>query len=340
MILIFLILVEEDIFEPELPIPGIEPNVSWVYSMEKNSLNLALGNNFYHLLNVKTNKLKILSLKGRDFSEHYLLSSSLESISYNLTLEHTFWNDVKMTKVKGWKWLYSNSNLVIGWIEGIRVEDSLLYGGGFRCYHSFPSLSVGFWMSHLDIPDYGVIFALNYFRVELGMKKRCIGYIGDWGDVKIGRFKDRFPTVFFPLKRSYPRYLEYYGTNINLFNLNVKAGRRDYYTQGIDTLKWIEGECYFITLEMEYNLFGFSISYQNNGIVKGYGKAYLKGNVNWLDYELYITGFSDPIEYLTGGLSLKLSNKFSPFVAVRNLSYSSSNDLLSPVYFIGIHYVH
>ena len=339
MILILLILVEEDIFQPELPTIKIEPNVNWVYNIEKNYFDIALGSSFYHLLNSKIGKLELYSLKNRDYSEHYYLQSKLSSISYNLSFEHTIWDNIKMTELEGWKWVYSNSNLIIGLIECIKVEDSLLYGGGIRYYHSFQGLTSGFWINHFNTPDYGLILAYKDYRIEFGKIDKNIGLIEDWGYLKMGKFRDRFPSIFFPLKEPYPRYIPYYGTKINLFNITMTAGKRNYHTYGADTLKWIKGECYFFNLQMEINRFGFSFSYKNNGIVKGYGMVYFKGSVGLLEYEISILGLSGPIDYFTGGFSLNMKNKFSPFITVRNLSYSTTDELLNPVYLIGIHYV-
>ncbi len=340
MILLVLILVEEDIFKPKLPPPIIKPEVSWVYSMDENCINLALGYDFYHLISAKVEDFRISSLKDRDYSEHYSLSSSISSISYKVLLEHTTWDQKKMTKAESWKWLYYKSNLLLTWVEGVNIEDSLFYGGGIRYYHSFPPLWVGCWLNHLNTPDYGVIITHKGYRIEFGMKRRYVGYTGDLGNIKIGRFRDRFPTVFFPIEKAYPKYLEFYGAEINLLNLTMTLGRRDFYTEGSDTLRWKEGECYFIDTRMEWNRFGFLFSYQNEGIVKNYGKAYLRGNVDWLGYELSLTGLSQPKKYLTCGVSLWLDNEFSPLIAVRNISYSSSLELLSPTYYIGIHYAY
>lgn len=340
MIILFLILVEEDIFEPKLPAPIIEPKVSWVYSMDENWINIALAPDRYHLSSAKIGNVRILSIKQKDFSEHYTLSSSIRSISYKLQLEYTNWDGKRITKANGWKWIYYKSNLFLSWMEGVNIEDSLLIGGGVRYYHAFPSFSVGCWINYLNTPDYGITLIHKGYRVEFGIVRRCVGYTGDWGDVKVGRFRDRFPTIFFPLKKAYPRYLEYYGAKINLFNLDIIVGRKNYYTKGIDTLQWEEGECYFTNARMELGHFGFSFSYQKKGLVKSFGNAYFRGRVDWLGYELSLRGFSKPMRYLSGGLSIWIENNLSPFISVRNISYSPSHELLSPVYYIGIHYAH
>ncbi|MCK4226616.1 hypothetical protein KAX29_06975 [candidate division WOR-3 bacterium] len=340
MILFLLILVEEDIFKPELPTLMIKPEESWVYSMEEDWINLALSPEYYHLLNVSIGNLRIQSVGDRDFAEHYSLLSSINSISYGLQVEHTIWDEKKVIQAEGFKWIYYRSNLILGWLEGANIEDSLIYSGGIRYYHSFPSLSLGGWVNYLDTPDYGIILTFKDYRIEVGLVRRCAGYIGNWGDIKVGRFRDRFPTVFFPIENACPKTIEYYGVSIHCFNLEISAGRRNYYTYGEDTLRWGEGECYFANLGMEWERFGLDLAYQDKGMVEKYGRAFLKGKLGFLGYKFSATGFSDPIRYLSGGIELWLDNKFSPFITARNISYNPSGELLNPSYYIGIRYVH
>ncbi|MCK4420483.1 hypothetical protein KAW48_01700 [candidate division WOR-3 bacterium] len=340
MILLALIMVEEDIFEPELPLPEIKPTLAWIYRMDVNRIKVGVNRDRYHLLSAKFGCFRICSIKERDFAEHYSLSSSVQSVSYRIHLDHQNWDRKRVTQVEGWKWIYYDSNLLLGWVDGVHYEDSLLWAWGVRYYSSFPSISVGGWMNYKDTPDFGVILQYSGFRIEYGKERRCAGYIGSLGDIKVGRFRDWFPTTFFPLKDQYPRVLAYYGARIHLSMLEITAGRRDYYISESDTLQWVEGNCYFSTIRMEGRRFGFLVTYQQEGIVKGYGSAYLSGNVGWLGYGFSLTGFSHPKRYTTGSISLWCETEISPFASIRNISYSREEDLLNPVYYIGVHCVY
>ncbi|MEA1913109.1 MAG: hypothetical protein U9N06_04650 [candidate division WOR-3 bacterium] len=341
MILLALILVEEDKFEPKLPTPEIKPNVSWVYSMKKDWFYGAVEPHLdYHLFSLALGDFRILSLHERDFADHYSLEFSLGSLSYNFKADYTNWNDKEIKRLEGWKWFSYGSNLFFTWTEGMNFGDSTLYGGGIRYYHSFPNLFWGGWVNYLDTPDYGSIVQYRGFRVELGVERRCAGYIGDLGNIKVGKFRDRFPSVFFPLRDFYPRILNFYGTKINILDLKITAGRRYYYTKGRETLQWKKGISDFAIFGMEKKHLGFQFVYQTRGAVKEFGKAYHTGSIRFLCYRVSLTGYLTPLKYLSSGLSIWTENKFSPFVSIRNISWSPNKDLMEPLYYIGIHYVH
>jgi hypothetical protein len=339
MLILLLIFVEEDIFKPVLPAPDIEPEIEWFDQIEKNWINAALNVDIdYNFVAFRFKELTLESLNKRDFADHQQIKASLKSLSYNLETDYSEWNSVRFWKTKGWKWGSEDMSYFLGWFETFGNQDSVTYDLGARFYQLFKPVFVGGWVNYKETLDYGAILQISYLRGELGKERRCVGFVNDHGEIKVGRFRERFPLVFYPVQDFFPNVRVFYGTRINFFGFEFIGGRKYSYADGNDILNWKEGITYFGKIQFEKENFGFQYFYQNKGTVEQFGEIHANYVLGIIESEVSLVGYSTPKKYITGGFSLWLRGIFSPFVSVKNLSWASEETFMKPVYYLGIRY--
>jgi hypothetical protein len=154
----------------------------------------------------------------------------------------------------------------------------------------------------------------------------------------LGRFRDRFPTFFYPIENFFPKVIVFYGTRINIFDFNFIGGRKYLYAVGEDTLSWKEGKVYFADIHLEKEKFGFKYFYQNKGALREYGEIHLNCALGFIGSQVCLTGYLTPRKFITGGFSLYLRTKISPFFSIRNLSWAPESNFQKPVYYLGLRY--
>ena len=339
MLIFLLILVEEDIFNPILPPPEVDPEVEWFKKTEKNWINVALNREVdYNFAAFKFRELSLESLKERDFTDHYSLKASLKSVSYNLQTNYTEWDNIRFSKTTGWKWLSEDQSYFLGWFEVFGCQDSVIPDLGVRFYQFFKPFFIGGWTNYKGSMDYGLTIQVYGLRGEFGRERRCVGFVNDYGEIKVGRFRERFPIVFYPIERFIPKVTLFYGTRIDAFNFKIFGGRKYFYSEGEDALSWREGKTYFANIEFEKERFGFRYFYQNRGLVRGFGKIHANGGLGIIGSEVFLSGYLTPRKFITGGFSLWLRTKVSPFFSLRNLSWAPEDNFQKPVYYLGIRY--
>jgi hypothetical protein len=341
MLILFLLFVEEDIFRPVLPTPEIKPELEWFKNMEENWMHMALNRDLdYNFIAFKFRDLEFESLNNRDFAEHYSLRASLKSLSYNLQSSYTKWDDIRFSETKGWKWVAEDGSFLLTWFDAFSSQDSLTVDVGLRFYQLVSPFFFGGWLDYKESLDYGLIVQIVGLRGEIGKQTGCIGWVSECGEIKIGKFRERFPIVFYPLERFSPRVGDFYGARINMFNLKITGGKKYSYTEeNAGMLEWIENEVYFANIEFDKERFGFQYFYQNKGMFTKFGEIHAKSSLGFLDSEVSLTGYLTPRKYLTGGFSLWLKTSFSPFFSLKNLSWApAAENFQDPVYYIGIRY--
>jgi hypothetical protein len=339
MLIFLLILVEEDIFNPILPPPKVEPEVEWFKKLEKNWINVALNREIdYNFVAFKFRELTLESLNKRDFTNHYSLKASLQSLSYNLQTNYVEWDRSRYSNTTGWKWFSEDQSYFLGWFETFSSEDSVTADLGVRLYQFFEPFFIGGWANYKESLDYGLIMQIFYLRGELGKERKCVGFVNDWGEIKLGRFRDRFPTFFFPIENFFPKVIVFYGASINIFDFNFIGGRKYLYAVGEDTLSWEEGKVYFADIHLEKEKFGFKYFYQNKGVLREYGEIHLNSGLGIVGSQLCLTGYLTPRRFIAGGFSLYLRTKISPFFSIKNLSWAPESNFQKPVYYLGIRY--
>ncbi len=339
MLILLLILVEEDVFNPVLPPPEIEPEVKWFKNIEKNWINAALNRDVnYNFVAFKFRELSLESLNNRDFTDHYRIKASLKSLSYNLQSSYVEWDGFRFSKTTGWKWLSEDQSYFLGWFEVFAGEDSVAFDLEGRFYQFFNPFFIGGWANYKESIDYGLILQLYFLRGELGKERKCVGFVNDCGEIKFGRFRERFPVVFYPIEDFFPKVGVFYGTTIALFNFKIIGGRKYSYADGMDILTWREGKVYFANIQFEKENLSFQYFYQNKGMIREFGEIHANGGLGIIGGEVSLTGYLTPKKHITGGFSLWLRTNFSPFFSISNLSWSPEDIFLEPVYYLGIRY--
>lgn len=339
MLIFLLILVEEDLFNPVLPPPEIEPEVEWFRKIEKNWINVALNREIdYNLVAFKFRNLSLESLNERDFTDHYRIKASAKSLSYNLQTNYVEWDGIRFSKTSGWKWLAEEKSYFLGWFEAFSCQDSVAADFGARFYPLVRPFFLGGWINYKESLDYGLILQIRFLRGELGKERQCVGFVNDWGEIKAGKFRERFPIVFYPLESFFPKVGVFYGTRINLFDFKIIGGRKYFYAEGDDILHWVDGEVYFGNIQFEKENFGFQYFYQDKGMVRQFGEIHANGGLGIIGSQVCLTGYLTPRKYITGGFSLWFRSKFSPFFSIRNLSWAPENAFREPVYYLGVRY--
>ena len=339
MLIILLIFVEEDIFKPVLPAPNIEPEVEWFEKIEKNWINAALNKDIdYNFAAFKFKELTLESINNRDFADHRRIKASLKSLSYNLHTDYSEWNGIRFWKTTGWKWGSEDMSYFLGWFETFGSQDSVTFDLGARFYQLFEPLFIGGWVNYKESLDYGLILQIPYLRGEMGKERRCVGFVSDYAEIKVGRFRERFPLIFYPALDFFPKVKVFYGTSINLFGFEFIGGKKYSYADGKDTLTWKEGKVYFGNIQFNKENFGFHYFYQNKGMIRQFGEIKATYGLSIIGSEVSLVGYSTPRKYITGGFSLWLRTNFSPFLSVRNLSWSPEDAFLKPIYYLGIRY--
>jgi hypothetical protein len=339
MLILILLFVEEDVFVPVLPKPEVEPEIEWFRKIEKNWINLASNRKVdYNYAAFKFCDLEFESLRARDFSDNYHLKASIKSLSYSLTTDYIYWDDIDFSKTVGSKWFLEEGGYLLGWFEAYSLHDSIVADVGVRFYQLLGPFFIGGWTNYRERLDYGLAIQLAGFRGELGKERRCVGLVNDLGEIKAGRFRDRFPLVFYPVENFMPRVGIFHGARINFLDFKFDGGRKYIYAEGEDTLRWIKGEAYFANIEFERENFGFQYYCQDKGLVRKFGEAYAIGRLGFLESKISLTGYLTPKKYVTGGFSLWLTTKISPFVSLYNLSWVPDGDFRKPVYYVGIRY--
>jgi hypothetical protein len=339
MLILILLFVEEDVFVPVLPKPEVEPEIEWFRKIEKNWINLASNRKVdYNYAAFKFCDLEFESLRARDFSDNYHLKASIKSLSYSLTTDYIYWDDIDFSKTVGSKWFLEEGGYLLGWFEAYSLHDSIVADVGVRFYQLLGPFFIGGWTNYRERLDYGLAIQLAGFRGELGKERRCVGLVNDLGEIKAGRFRDRFPLVFYPVENFMPRVGIFHGARINFLDFKFDGGRKYIYAEGEDTLRWIKGEAYFANIEFERESFGFQYYWQDKGLIRRFGEAYAIGRLGFLEAKISLTGYLTPKKYVTGGFSLWLTTKISPFVSLYNLSWVPDDDFRKPVYYVGIRY--
>ena len=339
MLILLLLFVEEDIFSPVLPPPEVEPKLEWFKEIEKNWINVGANRQTdYHIVSFKFRELFLESIKERDFTDHYHIQSSLKSLSYNLQTNYIEWDTISFSKISGWKWLSEDQSYFLGWFETYGNRDSITADLGARFYQSFNPFFIGGWVNYKESIDYGLIMQLSFLRGELGKERKCFGFVNEYGEIKFGRFRERFPMFFYPLEDFFPEVKGFLGTKINFSGFNIVGGKKYFYEEGNDTLSWREGEVYFVNLKYEKENLGFQYFYQNQGSLREYGECHV--NLGWgiVGSRLSLTGYLTPKKFVTGGFALYLKTRVSPFFSLRNISWAPENEFLEPVYYVGIRY--
>jgi len=339
MLVLFLLFVEEDVFTPELPSPEVKPEVEWFSKIERNWINMALNREVdYNYAALKFHGLNVESVSERDFADHYQLKASLKSLSYTLNSNYTKWDDFRFSKTTGSKWLLEEGRFLLAWFEAFSFQDSLAADVEVRFYQLVSPFFIGGWANYKESVDYGLIVQVSSLRGELGKERRCVGFVNDYGEIKMGRFRDRFPSVFYPIQSFIPRVRVFHGARINIFSFKIDGGRKYFYTEGEEILGWKKGEVYFANIEFDREKFGFQYFHQNKGAIREFGKIHASSDLGFIGSEVSLTGYRTPRKYLTGGFSLWLRTRISPFVSLRNLSWSPGDDFQGPVYYLGIRY--
>jgi hypothetical protein len=341
MLILFLLFVEEDIFRPVLPRPEIKPDLEWFKNMEENWMHMAFNNDAsYNFVAFKFCDLEFESLNKRDFADHYSLRASLKSLSYNLQSNYTKWDGIRFSETKGWKWILDEGTFLLTWFDAFSFKDSLTADVGLRFYQLVSPFFIGGWLDYKESLDYGLIVQIVGLRGELGKETGCIGWVSEHGEFKVGKFRDRFPIFFYPVEGFSPKVRDFYGTKINMFNFKITGGKKYFYTEeSSGKLEWIEEGVYFANIEFEKERFGFQYFYQNKGIFTKFGEIHANSSLGFLGSEFSLTGYLTPRKYLTGGFSLWLRTKFSPFFSLKNLSWAPAEEnFQDPVYYLGIRY--
>lgn len=339
MLILILLFVEEDVFVPVLPKPEIEPEIEWFRKIEKNWINLASNRKIdYNYAALKFCDLEFESLRTRDFSDNYHLKASIKSLSYSLTTDYIYWDDIDFSKTVGSKWFLEEGGYLLGWFEAYSLHDSIAADVGVRFYQLLGPLFIGGWTNYRESLDYGLAIQLAGFRGEMGKERRCVGLVNDLGEIKAGRFRDRFPLVFYPVENFMPRVCTFHGARVNFLDFKFDGGRKYIYAEGEDTLNWIREEAYFANIEFERENFGFQYYCQDKGLIRRFGEAYAIGHLGFLESKISLTGYLTPKRYVTGGFSFWLTTKISPFVSLYNLSWAPDDDFRKPVYYVGIRY--
>jgi hypothetical protein len=339
MLIFLLLFVEEDIFDPVLPPPEVEPELEWFKEREKNWINVGLNRKTdYNLVSFKFRELTFKSISERNFTDDYHIQASLRSLSYNLEASYIEWDTSRFSKTSGWKWLSEDQSYFLGWFETYGNGDSITADLGARFYQAFNPFFIGGWANYKESIDYGLIMQLYFLRGEFGKERKCIGFVNEYGEIKAGRFRNRFPMVFYPLEDFFPKVKVFYGTKINFFDFNIIGGKKYFYPVGNDTLSWIEEKVYFTSFRYEKENLGFQYFYQNKGSLREYGELHV--DVDWgiVGSQLFLTGYLTPRKFVTGGFSLYLKTSISPFFSLRNLSWAPENNFREPVYYVGIRY--
>ncbi len=339
MLILLLLFVEEDVFVPVLPSPKVEPEIEWFNKTEKDWINMALNRDVdYNYASLKFRDLRIESLNERDFADHYTLKASLKSHTYTLEGNYIEWNSLRYSEVKGWKWLLEEGRFLITSFEAFGFQDSLAADVEVRFYQLISPFFVGGWANYKESADYGFIIQVLGLRGEIGKERRCVGFVNDWGEFKAGRFRDRFPRVFYPIEEFVSRVRIFHGARINLFNFSIEGGRKYYFTVGEDSLSWRQGENYFVNIEFERKRFGFKYFYQDKGFIREFGEIHVNSQLSFLGFEVYLTGYLTPDKFLAGGFSLWSRTIISPFASLRNISWAPNGVFKEPVYYVGIRY--
>ena len=339
MLILVLLFVEEDIFVPVLPNPEVKPEIEWFNKVDRNWINLASNRRIeYNYAAVKFYDLEIESLRNRDFCDHYSLKASVKSLSYYLKTDYIYWKDIDFSKTEGWKWFSEEGGYLLGWFEAYSSHDSVTADFGVHFYQLLGPFYIGGWSNYMESLDYGLVVQLMGLRGEFGKGRRCVGLVNDLGEIKAGRFRERFPVVFYPMENSMPRVGVFHGARVNFLGFKFDGGRKYIYAEGEDTLSWLEGETYFANMEFERENFGVQYFCQDKGIIKRFGKIYAISRLGFFESKVSLTGYLTPRKYLTGGISLWLKTKVSPFVSFSNLSWVPDDDFLKPVYYVGIRY--
>ncbi|MEJ2567260.1 MAG: hypothetical protein P8Z50_00035, partial [candidate division WOR-3 bacterium] len=305
MLIFLLLFVEENIFEPVLPPPEVEPELEWFKEIEKNWISVGLNRETdYNLVSFRFRELTLESISERNFTDDYHIEASLKSLSYNIEASYIEWDTIRFSKASGWKWLSEDQSYLIGWFETYVNRDSIAADLGARFYQAFNPFFIGGWTNYRESVDYGLIMQLYFLRGEFGKERRCLGFVSEYGEIKFGRFRERFPMIFYPLENFFPKVKVFYGTKINFFGFNIMGGKKYFYAEGSDTLSWKEGKVYFANFEYEKENFGFQYFYQNEGSLREYGELYM--NLGWgiIGSRLYLNGYLTPRKFVTGGLSL------------------------------------
>jgi hypothetical protein len=222
MLIILLLFVEEDVFRPLLPSPEIKPELEWFKNMEENWINMALNRDAgYNFVAFKFRDLKFESLKERDFADHYLLNASLNSVSYNLQSSYTKWDGIRFSETRGWKWILDEGSFLLSWFDAFSFRDSLTADVGVRFYQLVSPFFIGGWLDYKESLDYGLIVQIVGLRGEVGKETGCVGWVNEYGEIKIGKFRERFPVVFYPLEGFTPRVKYFHGARINMFDFRI-----------------------------------------------------------------------------------------------------------------------
>lgn len=339
MLILLLLFVEEDVFTPVLPIPEVEPKIEWYKEIDRNWINLAANRKIdYNYAAFKFYDIDFESLMGRDFSDRYSLEASIKSMSYSLKADYVYWDEVDFLKTEGWKWLFEDGQYLLGWFETYSSHDSIVADIGIRLYQVVGPFFIGGWTNYRERMDYGLTVQIAGLRGELGKERKCFGFVNDLGEIKAGRFRERFPMVFYPREKFMPKVGVFDGARINFLNFKIDGGRKYIYAEGEDTLNWTKGETYFANVRFERDRFGFQYFYQEKGLIRKYGNFYAIGSLGFLESKISLTGYLTPRKYITGGFSLWLKTKISPFVSLSNLSWDPDNHLREPIYYVGIRY--
>jgi hypothetical protein len=343
MLIIFLLFVEEDVFRPVLPSPEIKPELEWFKNMEENWINMALNKDVnYNLVSFKFRDFEFESLNKRDFRDHYSLRASLKSPSYNLHSNYTKWDGIRFSETEGWKWISDEGSLLLTWFDAFSFQDSLTADVGLRFYQLVSPFFIGGWLDYKESLDFGLIVQIVDLRGELGKETGCVGWVNEYGEIKVGKFRERFPVAFYPLEGFAPRVRDFYGARINMFAFRITGGRKYFYEEENDgRFEWIEEEVYFANIEFDKERLGFQYFYQSKGLFTRFGEFHAISSLGLLGSEISLTGYITPRKYLTGGFSLWLKTRLSPFFSVRNLSWAPAEEKFKdPVYYLGIRYAY
>lgn len=339
MFILLLIFVEEDVFNPVLPPPEIEPDITWFKEIEKDWINMAFNRDVdYNFVAFKFREITLKSISHRDFVDHYSFKGSLKSLSYNLNAEYIKWDRIRFSKTSGWKWIEEDQSYSLGWFEAFSCQDSVSIDLGARFYQLFNPFFMGGWFNYRENLDYGLILQLYFLRGEFGRVRQCAGFVNEWGEIKVGKFRDRFPMIFFPVEEFFPKVGVFYGTRIHFFDLEIAGGKKYFYADGENSLSWKDGKVYFAHLQFEKENFGFEFFYQNKGMFRKFGEVHANSGLGIIGSEFCLTGYLTPKKYITGGVSLWLNTRLSPFVSLRNLSWAPEDKFLEPVYYVGLRY--
>ncbi|MEO0293019.1 MAG: hypothetical protein ABIN61_02215 [candidate division WOR-3 bacterium] len=344
MLIIFLLFVEEDTFSPILPKPEIKPKIDWFREIEQIWVNMGIDRDLdYYIGNFKYRDLIFEIQKERDFAPHYSIEAFIKTLSFTFKSNYIEWNKIRSSKTNGWKWFGDDRSFLLLWLENMSFQDSTSTDGGFRFYQVTGPFYLGGWVSYRERIDYGVSLQFGFLRGELGKETMCINFVTEYGEIKGGKFRERFPMVYFPLEGFLTHVKSFYGVEINMLDLKIIGGRKysyvDSYIEEEKTLKWKEGESYFANIEFNREDLGIKCFYQNKGYFTGFGELYATTNLWLLGSQFSLTGYLTPKKYIRGGISLWLRAKFSPFISIKNLSWAKEVPFQDPICYIGIRYV-